>query len=154
MKKTLIYTTTVFALATTAFFSLSHASAKETNIDNNLQYPANSWRLVKHTFRLNIPQNNNPLSQLIIETPSTVAVSNNIDVFDANGQKINTNISVNGKQIIIDFPEKVISNTKLLVNFNQVQQPVTGPPSIYRFSAKVVGSDIDISVGVAQFPTF
>ncbi|MEH1773440.1 DUF2808 domain-containing protein [Nostoc sp.] len=154
MKKTLIYTSTVVALATTAFISLSHVNAKETNIDNNLQYPANSWRLVKHTFRLNIPQNNNTLAQLIIETPSTVAVSNNIDVFDANGQKINTNISVNGKQIIIDFPEKVISNTKLLVNFNQVQQPVTGPPSVYHFSAKVVGSEIEIPVGVAQFPTF
>ncbi len=154
MKKTLIYTSTVVALATTAFISLSHVNAKETNIDNNLQYPANSWRLVKHTFRLNIPQNNNTLAQLIIETPSTVAVSNNIDVFDANGQKINTNISVNGKDIIIDFPEKVISSTKLLVNFNQVQQPVTGPASVYHFSAKVVGSEIEIPVGTAQFPTF
>ncbi|MBD2511107.1 hypothetical protein H6G91_28280 [Nostoc muscorum FACHB-395] len=154
MKKTLIYTGTVFALATTAFISFSHASAKETNVENNLQYPTNSWRFVKHTFRLNIPQNNNALSQLIIETPSTVAVSNDIDVFDANGQKINTNISVNGKDIIIDFPEKVISSTKLLVNFNQVQQPVTGPASVYHFSAKVVGSEIEIPVGTAQFPTF
>ncbi|MHC5763757.1 hypothetical protein [Nostoc sp.] len=154
MKKTLIYTGTVFALATTAFISFSHASAKETNVENNLQYPTNSWRFVKHTFRLNIPQNNNALSQLIIETPSTVAVSNDIDVFDANDQKINTNISVNGKDIIIDFPEKVISSTKLLVNFNQVQQPVTGPASVYHFSAKVVGSEIEIPVGTAQFPTF
>lgn len=154
MKKTLIHTGTVFALATTAFISFSHASAKETIIENNLQYPTNSWRLVKHTFRLKIPQNNNALSQLIIETPSTVAVSNDIDVFDVNDQKINTNISVNGKQIIIDFPEKVISNTKLLVNFNQVQQPVTGPASVYHFSAKVVGSEIEIPIGIAQFPTF
>lgn len=154
MKKILIYTGTVFALATTAFIFFSHASAKETNVENNLQYPTNSWRFVKHTFRLNIPQNNNALSQLIIETPSTVAVSNDIDVFDANGQKINTNISVNGKDIIIDFPEKVISSTKLLVNFNQVQQPVTGPASVYHFSAKVVGSEIEIPVGTAQFPTF
>ncbi|MEH2047625.1 hypothetical protein [Nostoc sp.] len=154
MKKTLIYTGTVFALATTAFISFSHASAKETNIENNLQYPTNSWRLVKHTFRLNILQKNNALSQLIIETPSTVAVSDDIDVFDPNGQKINTNISVNGKQIIIDFPEKVISNTKLLVSFNQVQQPVTGPASVYHFSVKVVGSEIEIPVGIAQFPTF
>ncbi|MBE8966684.1 hypothetical protein IQ277_10635 [Nostocales cyanobacterium LEGE 12452] len=154
MKKTLIYTGTVFALATTAFISFSHASAKETNIENNLEYPTNSWRLVKHTFRLNIPQNNNALSQLIIETPSTVAVSNDIDVFDTNSQKINTNISVNGKNIIIDFPEKVIFNTKLLVNFNKVQQPVTGPASVYKFSAKVLGSEIEIPVGTAQFPTF
>ncbi|MGM3309589.1 hypothetical protein ACSQ6I_27020 [Anabaena sp. WFMT] len=154
MKKILIYTGTVFALATIAFISFGHANAKETIIKNNLQYPTNSWRLVKHTFRLNIPQNNNAVSQLIIQTPPTVAVSNDIDVLDVNEQKINTNISANGRQIIIEFPEKVISNTKLLVNFNKVQQPVTGPASVYRFSAKVVGSEVEIPIGVAQFPTF
>ncbi len=154
MKKILIYTGTVFALTTTAFISFGHANAKESIIENKLQYPSNSWRLVKHTFRLNIPQNNNAVSQLIIETPPTVAVSNDIDVLDVKGQEINTNISVNGRQIIINFPEEVISNTKLLVNFNKVQQPVTGPASVYRFSAKVVGSEVEIPIGVAQFPTF
>ncbi|BAZ19310.1 DUF2808 domain-containing protein [Nostoc sp. LEGE 06077] len=154
MKKTLIYIGTVFAISTIASIFLDSANAKETNIDNNLQYPTNSWRLVKHTFRLNIPQNNNALSQLIIETPSTVAVSNEIEVWDVNGQKININISVKGRQIIIEFPEKVIPNTKLLVNFNKVQQPVTGSNSVYRLWAKVVGSEVEIPIGVAQFPTF
>jgi hypothetical protein len=154
MKKTLIYIGTVFAISTIALIFLDSANAKETIIDNNLQYPTNSRRLVKHTFRLNIPQNNNALSQLIIETPSTVAVSNEIEVWDVNGQRINTNISVNGRQIIIDFPEQVISNNKLLVNFNRVQQPTTGPASVYRFSVKVVGSEVEIPIGVAQFPTF
>ncbi|MDZ8137558.1 MAG: hypothetical protein RM049_20025 [Nostoc sp. DedQUE04] len=73
---------------------------------------------------------------------------------DVNGQKINTNISVNGRQIIIEFPEKVIFNNKLLVNFNKVQQLVTGPASVYHFSAKVVDSEVEIPLGVAQFPTF
>ncbi|WP_414530941.1 DUF2808 domain-containing protein [Nodularia chucula] len=154
MNKILIYTIMMFAFTPTAFISFGHANAKETHINNNLPYPTNSWRLVKHTFRLNIPQNKNALSQLIIETPSTVAVSNDIDALDVNGQKIDTNISVNGRQIIIEFPKKVISNTKLLVNFNKVQQPVTGTASVYRFSAKVVGSEVEIPLGVAQFPTF
>ncbi|EKE97914.1 hypothetical protein FDUTEX481_04482 [Tolypothrix sp. PCC 7601] len=154
MKKIWIYTGTVFALGTIAFICMTKANAKETNVDNNLQYPTNSWRFVKHTFRLNIPKNNNALSQLIIETPSTVAVSNDIDVLDVNEQKINTNISANGRQIIIEFPEKVISNTKLLVNFNKVQQPFTGPDSVYRFSVKVVGSEVEIPIGLAKFPTF
>lgn len=153
MKKILVYIGTVFAL-TTVFFSFSQAEAKETNIENNLQYPKNSWRLVKHTFRLNVPQNNQPLSQLIIETPPTVAVSSDIEVLDVIGQKININISTKRKQIIIDFPEKVISNTKLLVNFNKVQQPVKGPDSVYRFWAKVVGNEVEIPIGIAQFPTF
>ncbi|MFN6560487.1 MAG: hypothetical protein RMY28_011835 [Nostoc sp. ChiSLP01] len=154
MNKILIYISTVFALTTIAFISFSHANAKETVIENKLEYPSNSWRLVKHTFRLNIPQNKNALSQLIIETPSTVAVSNDISVLDVNDRRINTIISVNGRQIIIDFPEKVISNTKLVVNFNKVQQPTAGPDSLYRFWAKVVGSELEIPVGIAQFPTF
>ncbi len=147
------------AIASIALIYSSYANAKTNdslapNVENKLQFTTTSWRLVKHSFRLNIPQNDKPLSQLIIETPSTVAVSNDIEVLYRNGQKVNINVSVNGKQIIIDFPEKVISNTKLLINLNKVKQPITGPASVYHLSVKVVGSDIEIPVGVAQFPTF
>ena len=83
-----------------------------------------------------------------------MAVSNDIDVLDNSGQKININISVNGRRIIIDFPGKVISNTKLLIELNKVKQPTAGPDSVYSLSAKVVGSDSEIPVGVARFRTF
>lgn len=158
MNKTLMYTA-IFALATAALISASYATTKIDNsrvssVDNNVEFPSSNWRLVKQVFRLRIPQSNNPISQLIIDTPSTVAVSNDIDVRDEKGQKININISANGRRIIIDFPEKTVVNTRLLIEFNKVRQPIHGSASIYRFSVKVVGSYTEISIGEARFLTF
>ncbi|MGH7999258.1 MAG: DUF2808 domain-containing protein [Brasilonema sp.] len=158
MKKTLMYAA-AFALASAALISAGYATAKTDNsrvpnINDNLEFPPNGWRIVKHTFRVHIPENNNALSQLIIDTPFYVAVSNDIDVLDDQGQKININISVNGRRILIDFPEQVIANTKLLIEFNKVRQPTVGPASVYNFWAKAVGSNTEIPVGTAQFSTF
>ena len=159
MKKILRYTA-AFALATAAaIFVGGYATAttdnsRESNVERNVESPSSRWRLVKQVFQLHIPQNNSPLSQLIIDTPSTVSVSNDIDVRDENGQKININISANGRKIIIYFPEKTVINTRLLIEFNKVRQPIHGSASIYRFSVKVVGSDTEISIGEARFITF
>ncbi|PMB09468.1 DUF2808 domain-containing protein [Fischerella thermalis CCMEE 5273] len=164
MNRMLIYAAT-FALAMSAtsfanasIISVGYATAntddKVPNLDNSLQLPPIQWRLVKHSFRLHIPRNNKALSQLIIDAPPTVAVSNDIEVLDENGREININISVNGRKIIIHFPETVINNTQLNINLNKVKQPIQGSASIYKLLVKVVGSDIEIPVGVAQFTTF
>lgn len=159
MKAILICAGAMFVVAATTLTSTNYASAvsdnsKYPNADSQYQLPTGNWRIVKHSFQLRIPKDGKPLSQLIIEAPSTVAVSNDIEVLNTAGQKININVFANGKQIIIDFSEKVISNTRLLVNLNRVRQPITGPASEYRLSAKVVGSDAEIFMGKAQFPTF
>jgi hypothetical protein len=159
MKKIPICSAIVLALATVALTSISYASTKTdsdniSNIENDVQSPANRWQLVKHAFKLNVPKNINGLSQLIIDTPSTVAVSNDIDVLAQNGQKVNINISVNDKKIIIDFSEKNISNTKLIVELNKVKQLSNGPDSVYSLWAKVVGSNTEIPVGVVRFRTY
>ena len=158
MKRTLIYAAT-FALATTALIYAGYATAKTNdgrvpNVDNNVQVSPSRWRLVKHTFQLHIPKKNKALSQLIIDVPSTVVVSNDIEILNENGQKININISTTGRKITIAFPEPVISNTKLNINLNKVKQSIQGSDSLYHFSAKVLGSDVEIPVGVARFPTF
>ncbi|BDI20819.1 hypothetical protein ANSO36C_66210 (plasmid) [Nostoc cf. commune SO-36] len=141
MKKKIIYATVAFTAATLALIFAGYAVAKtdddiDPNVDNNLPFSPNAWRLVKHTFRINIPKNGKTISQLIIDVPSTVAVSNDIEVLDEEGQKINTNISVSGRQIIINFPKTVVYNSKLNVNLNKVKQPISGSASIYKFSVK------------------
>lgn len=158
MKRTLIYAT-AFTLATAASVSPGFATARNNDgsvppVDNNIRFYPERWRLVKQAFQIHLPQNSNALAQLIINTPSTVAVSNDINVLDDNGQKININVSALGRRIIINFPETVISNTNLLIELNKVKQPIFGPTSVYSISAKVVGSDVEIPVGVAQFTTF
>ncbi|MUG93365.1 hypothetical protein F7734_13385 [Scytonema sp. UIC 10036] len=158
MKKIPSYTA-AFALVTAASI-LTHSATAATdnsrvpNVDNNVEFPSNGWRLVQHIFQVHVPRNNNALSQLIIDVPSTVAVSSDIEVLDENGQKININISVHGRKLIIVFPQKVIDSNKILIKLNKVKQPTQGPASIYSISAKIVGSDKEIPVGIAQFPKF
>ncbi|MBE9020798.1 hypothetical protein IQ272_32670 [Chroococcidiopsidales cyanobacterium LEGE 13417] len=159
MKKIPICSAIVLALDTVTLTSISYASTKAdsdniSNIENDVQSPASRWQLVKHAFKLNVPKNINGLSQLIIDTPSTVAVSSDIDVLAQNGQKININVSVNDKKIIIDFSEKNISNTKLIIELNKVRQLSQGPDSVYSLWAKVVGSNTKIPVGVVRFRTY
>ncbi|QLE53303.1 DUF2808 domain-containing protein (plasmid) [Nostoc sp. C057] len=159
MKRTQVYAA-VCSVATVALVYAGYANAKMDNnkvadIENSLQSTPAGWQLVKQTFQLHIPKNGNALSQLIIDVPSTVAVSNDIDILDDKGQKIKTNITVNSRRIIIDFSEPVTSSTnKLQINLNKVQQPILASTSIYHLSAKVVGSDVEIPIGEAQFPTF
>ena len=159
MKKILRYTA-AFALATAAaifvggYATTTTDNSRESNVERNVESPSSRWRIVRQVFQLHIPQNNSPLSQLIIDTPSTVSVSNDIDVRDEDGQKININIFANGRRIIIELPEKTVVNTKLLIEFNNVRQPIQRSGFIYRFFVKVVGSDTEISIGEARFITF
>ena len=158
MKKIRIYVA-AFTIASAALINPSYASSKTDHgrvhpIDGNVQFAPTRWRLVRQTFVLHLPRNSQPIAQIIIAVPSTVAVSNDIEVLEPQkGRKININVSVDGKNIILDFPENVAPDTKLAINLNQVKQPILGPTSVYRFSAKVVGSDAEISVGEARFPT-
>ena len=158
MKKTLIHVVAL-TLASAVLMAPGYTSSKTdegrlSNVDGNVQSSPTRWRLVRHTFVLNLPQKSKPVTQIIIAAPSTVAVSNDIDVLEhQKSRKFNINISVNDKNIILSFPEPIAPGTKLAINLNQVKQPIGGPTSVYQFSAKVVGSDAEISVGVARFRT-
>ena len=148
----------VFGVASTVF--AGHATAKTDNsrvngIKNIFQLPLNQ-RFVKHIFLLRVPKNGKPLYELIIDVPATVAVSSDIDVLNDNGQKLNINVSVNDRRITVNFPETVTFATtkQLLISLNKVQQPRSGSDSIYNLSARVVGSDVEIYIGQAQFQKF
>ncbi|MBW4595063.1 MAG: hypothetical protein KME46_19680 [Brasilonema angustatum HA4187-MV1] len=161
MNRILIYATAFLLTISGSLISTSYASTKTDDNEvpatkTNLQFNFTQWRIVKHSFLLHIPQNKKTLSQLIVDVPSTVAVSNDIDVLDENGQKININVSVNSRRIILDIPEPetISSKTKLIVELNKVKQPIHGQDSIYSLFAKLVGSDVEIPLGVARFHTF
>lgn len=156
MKKTLIYI--VFFITNIAFiypnYAIANINNRETSyFDKDTQFTSKDWQLVKHSFRFHLPQKSKPLSQIIITIPSTVAVSNDIDVLEQTGRKIDINISVIEGKIVLVFPSPVAPNTKFNINLNKVKQPVRGPASKYQFSAKFVGNDAEIPIGVVQFST-
>ena len=161
MKRSLIYAI-ILTLSSTAIIAPSYASArtddgKVPHIDGNAQFPPTRWGIggtFRHTFRLHVPQDSKTITQILVEVPDNVKISNNIqdiDVVNEKGQKINTNISVNGKTILLAFTEPVAPNIKLEINLNKIKRRNIGNGSVYSFSAREVGIDAEIPIGVAWF---
>lgn len=161
MKNLLTYAI-VLTLSSIAIIAPSYASGRTddgrvTHIDGNTQFPPMRWGIFRHTFRLHVPQNSKAVTQLLIKVPDNVTTSNNIediDVVDEKGQKINTNVSVNGKTILLAFAEPVAPNTKFSIDLNKIKRRNLGNGSVYSFSVREAGIDAEIPIGVAWFRTY
>lgn len=161
MIKPLIYAAAL-SLFTAFVIPDNYASAKlnngkVTHVDGNEQFPHTRWQIVRYTFQLHVPKNSNAINQLIIKVPDNIAENDditNINVFNEKNEKLQTNVSINGRTILLVFPEAVAPNTKFYIDLNNVKRPTIGSNSLYRLSVKVVGSDGEIPIGVAQFHTY
>ncbi|MBW4669301.1 MAG: DUF2808 domain-containing protein [Cyanomargarita calcarea GSE-NOS-MK-12-04C] len=156
MNKSMIYALTLALVS--AIFIPTYAEAHDDNatlphIGGNSEFAQSKWAPVRHSFDLHIPKNSKAVSQLIIQVPDVIRISdkNRIDVVDTQGQKIDTNISVNGKIIVLTFLNTVAPNTKLEIDINNVKRPIGGNGSVYQMSAKFFGSDVVLPVGFARF---
>lgn len=158
MMKTLIYAA-AFTLAAAASIPAAYANTRTEagrfpHIDSSVQFPQTRWRIVRHTFRLHIPQESSALSQLSINVPTGLKVRNTINVSDQAGHKIDTNISVNGSKIILAFPEPVAPGSRLNIAMKNVKISGVSNAWLYPVSAKPVGFDTDIPVGVVRFKVY
>ncbi|MCC5620849.1 DUF2808 domain-containing protein [Nostoc sp. CHAB 5715] len=158
MKKVLVYVA-ISTLAAALLIPANYASANEEDgnvphVDGNYQFPQTRWMPVRHTLRVHVPKNSKSVSQLKIEVPSTVKWSNNTNdvvINENNDREINTNVSVNGKTILLAFAEPIVPNTKLKIDIKNVKQPFLGNGPVYRLSANLVGINAEIPIGVARF---
>ncbi|MBW4628951.1 MAG: DUF2808 domain-containing protein [Brasilonema octagenarum HA4186-MV1] len=158
MKKIMMYAVAL-ALVTTALIPVNYANAsaddsQDPHIDGNVQFPPTRWHVVRHTFRVHIPKNSKEISQLSIQVPTNITWSNDVDdinVEDKNGQKINTNVSVNDKTILLAFTEPVAPDTQLEIDLKNVKRGTGGNSYFYRFFAKFVGSSTETPIGGANF---
>lgn len=158
MKKVLVYVA-IATLAAGLLIPANYASANEEDgnfphVDGNYQFPQTRWALVRHTLRVHVPQNSKSVSQLKIEVPNTIRWSDNTNdvvINEDNGRKININVSVNGKTILLAFAEPIAPNTKLEIDIKNVKQPFLGNGPVYRLSANLVGINAEIPIGVARF---
>ena len=123
-------------------------------IGNTMQFPQGKARNFRHTFRLQIPQESSAISQLSIGVPAGLTVRNNITVTDQSGREINPNVSINGSQIILVFPEPVAPGTGLKINMNNVRRWGVSNAWLYHISAKFVGIGVEITLGVARFKVY
>jgi hypothetical protein len=158
MKKVLVYIA-ISTLAAALLIPTNYASANEEDgnvphVDGNSQFPKTRWSRVRHTLQIHVPKNSKSVSQLKIEVPNTIRWSDNTNdvvINEDNGRKINTNVSVNGKTILLAFAEPIIPNTKLEIDIKNVKQPFLGNGPVYRLSANLVDINAEIPIGAARF---
>lgn len=155
MMKTLIYAAVVLAIAVPISAEYASARTEPTpHIDGSVQFPPTRARNVRHTIRLHIPQGSSPLSQLIIDVPTGLRVRKNITVTDNSGREINANVSINDNKLIIDFTEPVSPDSQLEIDLNDVRITGVSNAWLYRISAKIVGNNIHIPIGIAQIRVY
>jgi len=120
------------------------------SLDGSVQYPRSNTRVVRHTFRVQIPEGSKAVSQLRASIPPGLAVRNNITVHDKSGKEFDTNTSVNENTVTINFPQPVEPDTTLEIDMNRViLKRATGIWS-YRIYVKLVDFEPELNLGVAQ----
>lgn len=161
MKRTLIYAAAVTLTLTLSVSSTyAHPTTESLNSPhvislNESPQGIRHLRVVRHTLRLEIPQQCKALSQLTIEAPSHITVRDNIDVSDQSGKKINANISINDKKVILAFTEPVAPNTVLTIAMNNVKKStVTTGDKLYKISARLEGNNAELPIGIAQLRSY
>ncbi|MFB2920647.1 DUF2808 domain-containing protein [Aerosakkonema funiforme] len=130
------------------------AASRFPYIVSSVQFPPTKARIFRHTFRLQIPEGNSAISQLNINVPSGLTVRDNISISDQSGRNINANVSVNGSQVIVVFPQPVVPGTRLKIEMNNVRRTGVSNAWLYPVSARFVGINADIPIGVAEFHVY
>ena len=121
---------------------------------SSVQFPQSKWRIVRHSFQINLPQGGNAISQLFISVPEGLSISDNIKVFDKTGEIITNSIFKDGRKITISFPNPIAPGNRLKVIMKDVKISRRSNAWLYPVSAKLVGINANIPLGLAQFRVY
>jgi len=158
MMRTLIYAAAL-TLAAATFNSAAYGRHR-TNLGNvphifsTVQFPQNKARIVRHTFRLEIPAGSSAISQLKFTVPPGLTVKNDITVHYPSGTNFDANTSVSDNTVTIAFPQSIKPGTWFDIDMNRVVISGVSNAWLYRVDAKYVGSNVEILIGFAQVRTY
>jgi hypothetical protein len=156
MKKllsTALLTLLAVFLPLTAWASGKPGNGRGIHVFDSAAVPTNaSVQGATHKFKVHVQDN--PISELSIELPEDVSLSKNIEVTDANGQKIDAQASVNSGKATIVFAQPVPRNTVLTVNLRGVKTSGYEQNLLYRVSGKPVNLTAEIPLGTAEVRTY
>ncbi len=157
MNKILTYTT-IFALTMAVLVPATYAnptpqSSNFPHVISLVESPEGirHWRILRHTLKIEVPQQSKAISQLIIEAPANIVLRDNIDTSDQSGKKIAAKVSIQGKKATLEFTESVAPGTVIIVEMNNVKKTaVTSGNKFYKISAILAGMNAELPIGVAQ----
>ncbi|MFB2935591.1 hypothetical protein NIES2119_17825 [[Phormidium ambiguum] IAM M-71] len=157
MKRTLVYTV-AFSLVAAALIPAAWATgrpndAKVSHLVDSTVYP-DSATVQNATHQFEVHVQGKALSELSIDLPEEVSITNGIEVKNKSGQKIPATVSINDRKATVVFSQPVAPETMLSVSLQGVQTPGYDQTWLYRFYAKKVGLTAEIPLGTARIQTY
>jgi hypothetical protein len=157
MNKTLIYAA-IFSLTMAVSVPGTYAnptlqSDKSPHVIGFMEFPQGirHARILRHTLKIEVPQQSKAVSQLIIQAPSNIILRDSIDVSDQSGKKVDAKVSINGQKATLVFAGQVEPGTTLTIDMNKVKKTApTNGDKMYKVSAVLVGINAELPVGIAQ----
>lgn len=128
--------------------------AATPSIVGAVQFPRGKrLSVVRHIIKIQVPENSRAISQLKINIPFGLAVSNDVTIHDQSKGNIAADISISEKMAIISFLKPIMPKSTLEINMNKVQ--ISGAYNIftYRVFAKLVDLKPELNLGVAEIHT-
>nr|MDZ7980256.1 DUF2808 domain-containing protein [Aulosira sp. ZfuVER01] len=157
MNRTLTYTA-IFALSMAVLVPATYANPtpQSSNFPHVLslgEFPQGirHWRILRHTLKIEVPQNSKAISQLIIEAPANIVLRESIDVSEESGKKIAAKVSIQGKKATLEFAELITPETTIVVEMKNVKKTAaTSGDKLYKISAIFADMNTELPIGVAQ----
>ncbi|MFN6560485.1 MAG: DUF2808 domain-containing protein [Nostoc sp. ChiSLP01] len=110
-----------------------------------------NWRIIRHTLKIEVPQNGKAISQLIIEAPANIVLRESIDVSEQYGKKNTAKVSIQGKKATLEFAELITPGTTIVVEMKNVKKTAaTSGDKLYKISAIFADMNTELPIGVAQ----
>ncbi len=151
MKKLIYATAFTLTIASTSAWANSPNDANISHLGKSAAVPIDAL-VLDATHKFDVHVQGKALSELMIDIPEEVSVKG-IKVKNKSGQKIPTTVSINGRKATVAFSEPVATGNSLTIFMNGVNTHDYGQTLHYRVSAKKVGMNGEISLGLARVQT-
>lgn len=153
MKKLIYATAFTLVLASTvpSAWASNPNDANITHLGKSAAIPIDSL-VPDATHKFDVHVQGKALSKLVIDIPEGVSVRG-IKVKNKSGQQIPATVSINGRKATVAFAEPVAPGNSLTVFMNGVDGPDYGQTLNYQVSAKKVGMNGNIPLGLARVQT-
>jgi hypothetical protein len=129
--------------------------AKAPHLVHSDAHPNNA-RVPSATHHFEVHVQGRDLSQLSVDVPKGLKVSDRIVVTDQSGKKIDAAVSVNDRRVTIAFSQPVPTGTTLSVSMKGVrtQFPSRRRIWLYPVYGRSVGMTADVRIGLARIQTY
>lgn len=129
--------------------------AKAPHLVHSGAHPNNA-RVSSATHHFEVHVQGRDLSQLFVDVPEGIKVSDRIVVTNNSGKKIDATVSENDRRVTIAFSQPVPIGTTLSVSMKGVKTSFSlrGRTWLYPVSGRSVGMTADVPFGLARIQTY